>query len=58
MAKVILAFLILFILFFMGIKLAQNMTGKEALVLTKIIGYSIICTTLSLAVLISIVIIF
>lgn len=58
MVKVILAFVILFILFFMGIKLARNMTGKEALVLTKIVGYSIMCSLLTIAVLISIVVIF
>jgi len=58
MAKVILAFLILFILFFMGITFARNMTGKEALALTKMLGYSILCSLLTIAVLISIVVIF
>jgi hypothetical protein len=58
MIKVLLAFVVLFILFFMGIKLAQNMTGKEALALTKIVGYSIMCSLLTIAVLISIVVIF
>ena len=58
MAKVILAFLILFVLFFAGITLARNMTGKEALALTKMLGYSILCSLLTIAVLISIVVIF
>lgn len=58
MSKVILAFIVLFVLFFSGIKLAQKMTGKEALALTKIVGYSIICAILAIAVLVSIVVIF
>ena len=58
MVKVILAFLILFVLFFAGITLARNMTGKEALALTKMLGYSILCSLLTIAVLISIVVIF
>jgi hypothetical protein len=58
MIKVILAFILLFVLFFMGIKFAQNMTGKEALVLTKIVGYSILCSVLTISVLISIVVLF
>jgi hypothetical protein len=58
MVKVILAFVVLFVLFFSGITLARNMTGKEALALTKMLGYSIICTVLTIAVLISIVVIF
>ena len=58
MAKVILAFLVLFILFFMGITFARTMTGKEVMALTKIAGYSILCSLLTIAVLISIVVIF
>jgi hypothetical protein len=58
MIKIIFAFVVLCILFFLGIKLAQKMTGKEALALTKIVGYSILCSVLSMAVLISIVVIF
>jgi hypothetical protein len=58
MVKVILAFLILFVLFFAGITLARNMTGKEALALTKMLGYSTLCSLLTIAVLISIVVIF
>jgi hypothetical protein len=58
MSKVILAFVVLFVLFFGAIKFAQNMTGKEALVLTKIVGYSILCSVLTISVLISIVVLF
>jgi hypothetical protein len=58
MIKVLLAFVVLFILFFMGITFARNMTGKEALALTKMLGYSILCSLLTIAVLISIVVLF
>jgi hypothetical protein len=54
----ILAFVLLFIAFYGIIKVARTMTGKEALALTKILGYSILCSVLSIAVLISIVVIF
>lgn len=58
MIKIIFAFVVLCILFFLGIKLAQKMTGKEALALTKIVGYSILCSVLSMTVLVGIVILF
>ena len=58
MIKVLLAFVVIFILFFMGIRFARNMTGKQALALTKIVGYSILCSLLTIAVLVSIVVIF
>lgn len=58
MIKVLFAFVVLFVLFFTGITLARNMTGKEALVLTKMLGYSILCSLLTIAVLISVVVIF
>jgi hypothetical protein len=58
MIKVLLFFVLIFVLFFLGIKTIRNITGKEALALTKIVGYSIICAVLTVAVLISIVVIF
>ncbi len=58
MIKVVLALLLFFVLFFAGITLARNMTGKEALALTKMLGYSILCSLLTIAVLISIVVLF
>ena len=58
MIGAIFGFVVLFVLFFMAIKFAKNMTGKQALVLTKIVGYSILCTVLAIMVLVSIVIIF
>jgi hypothetical protein len=58
MIKVLLFFVLIFVLFFLGIKTLRNVTGKEALALTKIVGYSIICAVLTVSVLISIVILF
>jgi hypothetical protein len=58
MIKVLLFFVLIFALFFLGIKTIRNITGKEALALTKIVGYSIVCAILTVAVLISIVVIF
>lgn len=58
MIKVLLFFVLIFVLFFLGIKTVRNLTGKDALALTKILGYSIICAVLTVSVLISIVVIF
>jgi hypothetical protein len=58
MIKVLLFFVLIFVLFFLGIKTVRNLTGKDALALTKIVGYSIICALLTVSVLISIVVIF
>ena len=58
MIKVLLFFVLIFGLFFLGIKTVRNLTGKDALALTKIVGYSIICAVLTVSVLISIVVIF
>lgn len=58
MIKVLLFFVLIFGLFFLGIKTLRNVTGKEALALTKILGYSIVCALLTVSVLISIVVIF
>jgi len=58
MSKVILAFFIIFGLFFFGINTIREMTGKELWSLTKLLTYSAICAILTLATLISIVVIF
>jgi hypothetical protein len=58
MPKVILAFLVIFGLFFFGIKAVRDMTGKELWSMTKLLTYSIVCAILTLATLISIVVIF
>jgi hypothetical protein len=58
MVKVILAFVIVFGLFFFGINTIREMTGKELWSMTKLLTYSAICAILALAILISIVVIF
>lgn len=58
MIQAIFAFVILCLLFFGAIKFIQKMNGSQALALTKILGYSILCAVLSIAVLVGIVILF
>jgi len=58
MSKVILAFVVVFGLFFFGINAIREMTGKELWSMTKLLTYSAICAILTLATLISIVVIF
>jgi len=58
MFRVILAFVVVFGLFFFGIKAVREMTGKELWSITKLLTYSLICAILTLATLISIVVIF
>jgi len=58
MIQAILSFLVLCVLFFVGIKFIQKMNGSQMLALTKIAGYSILCSLLAIAVLISIVVVF
>lgn len=58
MIKMLLIFGLLFAGFFMGIQALRTLNGKEALALTKILGYSILCSLLTIAVLISIVVVF
>lgn len=58
MIRVLFAFVLLFAVFYTGITLARKMTGKDALALTKILGYSILSSLLTIAVLVSIVILF
>lgn len=58
MIKMLLVFVLLFVGFYMGIQAVRTLKGKEALALTKIVGYSILCSLLTIAVLISIVVVF
>jgi len=58
MFKVILAFFVIFGLFFFVINTIREMTGKDLWSLTKLLTYSLICAILTLATLISIVVIF
>jgi hypothetical protein len=58
MLKIIVSFIVVFGLFFFGIKAIREMTGKEIWSMTKLLTYSLFCAILMLATLISIVVIF
>jgi hypothetical protein len=58
MIRVIFFWLILFAMFFFGIKFLRNLSGSEAWALTKIGSYAILCSLLTTAFLIFIVILF
>ena len=58
MIRVLLAFIVIFSLFFFGIQTLRKMTGKEMWSLTKLLTYSLFCAILTIAALILIVIIF
>ena len=47
MAKMIVGFISLFIIFFFGIDLFRRFTLKEKISLTKWVGYSMLCTLLA-----------
>jgi hypothetical protein len=58
MIRVIFLFVLLFAVFWGAIQGFQYMTGKKALALTKIAGYSIISASLALIVMFGLVILF
>ncbi len=58
MAKMIIAFISLFLIFFFGIDIFRKMTGKEKINLTKWLGYSISCTLLTVLLVACIVVLF
>lgn len=58
MIRIILAFVVIFGLFFFGIKSLRALTGKEKWQLTKLLGYSILCSLLTITAMISLVILF
>ncbi len=58
MIRVFFLFVVLFAVFFGLIKGSQYLTGKQALALTKIAGYSILASSLALAVMFGLVILF
>ena len=58
MIRVILLFVLLFVLFWAIISIARKMSGREALALTRIVGYSIICSSLALLAMVGLVILF
>ena len=58
MIRVILAFVVVFGMFFIGIQTVRNMTGKELWSLTKLLTYSAVCAILTLVFLITLVVLF
>jgi hypothetical protein len=58
MVRVLFLFVVLFIAFFAVIQGSRYLTGKQALALTKIAGLSIICSSLAIAVMFGLVILF
>ncbi len=58
MIRVLLLFLVLFGIFFFGIKGFIALTGKEKLELTKTLVYSIICSIVAIMVIVAMVVLF
>lgn len=58
MARMVLAFLISFALFYFGIAGFRALTGKEKWAVVKLLSYSIGCAILALAFLIVLVVLF
>ena len=51
MARIILAFFVVFGMFYFGIDAVRDLTGREKWDLTKSIAYSLVCATLTVIVL-------
>jgi hypothetical protein len=58
MIRIILAFVIVFGLFFFGIRYLRNMSGKETWSLVKLLTYSAVCAILTFGSLIALVVLF
>lgn len=58
MAKILLAFLVLSIIFGFVISAIQKMSGKERWALTKTVSYAILCSLLAIVVMMFIVVMF
>lgn len=58
MIKLILSFLLCFTFVFFGIKAFRALSDKERWSLTKLAAYAILCSAITIAVLVSIVILF
>jgi hypothetical protein len=58
MIRILLAFLIVFSMFFLGINAVREMTGRDRWALTKLLTYSLACAILTSATLIMLVILF
>ena len=58
MIRMILAFIVVFLIFFFGIKVFTQLSGKEKWVLTKLLAYSMVCAIITIVFLVSIVLLF
>jgi hypothetical protein len=58
MIKLILAFLIIFVICYFGIKSFRDLTCKDKWALTKLLAYTTICSVLTVVLLILITILF
>jgi len=58
MIKIILAFLIAFGIFYVGIKSFRDLTGKDKWALTKLLAYSTMCGLTAIVLLILVVVLF
>ena len=58
MIRALLLFLVLFAIFFLGIKGFITLTGKEKLELTKILVYSILCSIVAMLFIVALVVLF
>ena len=58
MIRVVLAFAVIFGLFFFGIRAVRDMSGKERWEITKLLTYSTVCAILTLVFLIALVVLF
>ena len=58
MGKIIIGLISIFVIFFFGIDIFRKMTGKEKIDLTKLVGYSISCSLLTILAVATIVLLF
>ena len=58
MSKMIFGFLFIFCFFAFGIKIFGTLTKSEKIGLTKLLGYSIVCSVITMVVITCIVLIF
>ena len=58
MIKIILAFLVVFGLCYIGISGYRDLSGRDKFALTKLLGYSILCSSIAISLLILIVVLF
>lgn len=58
MAKMFLAFVIIFLIFFYGIDFFRKMSGGEKWELAKLFSYSVACTIATIVFLVSFVVLF